>query len=140
MEHHEDDTPLRTGYGDVTDRSQDNKGELIKKQTNVQNPVIPPDNKETGDEDLLKMEREKMRKKKATKNALRRAHRGDQSDFLDFNNDPLSKVYKYYTGDDLEEFEEDYNYDELAAISDEEITAKDDISTIKREGKRRKVH
>jgi len=86
------------------------------------------------------MEREKMRKKKATKNALRRAHRGDQSDFLDFNNDPLSKVYKYYTGDDLEEFEEDYNYDELAAISDEEITAKDDISTIKRECKRRKVH
>ena len=89
----------------------------------------------------MKIDTEKMRRKKATKNALRRAHRGDQSDFSDFNNDPLSKVYKYYTGDDLEEFEEDLNYDELAAISDEEITTKDDdISNIKREGKRRKVH
>ena len=81
-----------------------------------------------------------MRRKKATKNALRRAHRGDPSEISDFNNDPLSKVFKYYTGDDLEEFEEDFNYDDLAVLSEEEITAKDDTSAIKREGKRKKVH
>ena len=47
-----------------------------------------------------------MRRKKATKQALLRAYRGNDANFSDFNNDPLSKVYKYYTGDEMEEFEE----------------------------------
>ena len=81
-----------------------------------------------------------MRRKKATKQALLRAYRGNDANFSDFNNDPLSKVYKYYTGDEMEEFEEDFTYEELARFSDEEVTIKGDDSTAKRDDKRRKVN
>jgi len=49
-------------------------------------------------------------------------------------------VYKYYTGDEFLEFEEDYLYEELAGFSEDEVTAKDDDSTAKRDCKRRRVN
>jgi len=112
-----------------------NKSGSILQESSFKDTTI---NDNTVDEDHLKLEKEKLRKKKATKNALRRAHRGDPSNFNDFNNDPLSKIYKYYTGDDMEEFEEDLFYENLAALSEEEFTTKE--SAKKREGKQRKVH
>ncbi len=69
-----------------------------------------------------------------------RAYRGEDASFQDFNNDPLSKVYKYYTGDEFEEFEEDFLYEELAGYSDVEVTAKDNDSTVKRDCKQRRVN
>ena len=145
IENQEDNMPLRTGLGENTDRSvydQVTRRELIKNKSGSimqESPFKDTSiNDNTVDEDHLKLEKEKLRKKKATKNALRRAHRGDPSNFNDFNNDPLSKIYKYYTGDDMEEFEEDLLYENLAALSEEEFTTKE--SAKKREGKQRKVH
>jgi hypothetical protein len=145
----EDHSPFKTNNaGDVTDRGSismtihnqpeedSTRRELVKKQ-----PTLAKSHTLRKAENDLKQQEKKLRKK-ATKKALMKAHKRDPSSFsdTDFAIDPLQKVFKYYTGDDIEEFEEDFTYEGLAAISENEMAEKETDSSAKRDGKTRKAH